>query len=50
MSPTPFELFVDATVATFLAIRGAEVRKLSREGKIRGYAYRGRLRHVYRYR
>ena len=23
---------------------------MTREGKIRGYAYKGRLRHVYRYR
>jgi hypothetical protein len=27
-----------------------EVLRLTREGKIRGYAYKGRLRHVYRYR
>jgi hypothetical protein len=45
------EQFVDAeTVAAFLSIRRAEVLKLTRERKIRGYAYKGRLRHVYRYR
>jgi hypothetical protein len=47
-SPEPF---VDAqAVSEFLAVRRAEVLKLTREGKIRGYAYRGRQRHVYRYR
>ena len=45
------EPYVDAqTVAEFLAVRRAEVLKLTREGKIRGYAYRGQQRHVYRYR
>ena len=45
------EPFVDAqVVAEFLAVRRAEVLKLTREGRIRGYAYRGRQRHVYRYR
>jgi len=45
------EPFVDAdTVADFLSIRRAEVLRLTREGAIRGYAYRGRQRHVYRYR
>lgn len=45
------EPFVDAqVVAKFLAVRRAEVLKLTREGKIRGYAYRGHQRHVYRYR
>jgi hypothetical protein len=45
------EPFVDAqVVAGFLAVRRAEVLKLTREGKIRGYAYRGQQRHVYRYR
>jgi Family of unknown function (DUF6522) len=45
------EPFVDAqAVAEFLAVRRAEVLKLTREGKIRGYAYRGQQRHVYRYR
>ena len=45
------EPFVDAqTVADFLALRRSEVLKLTREDKIRGYAYRGRQRHVYRYR
>jgi len=50
--PIPqLESFVDAkVVAEFLAMRRAEVLKLTREGKIRGYAYRGRQRHVYRYR
>jgi hypothetical protein len=47
----PEERFVDAeTVAAFLSIRRAEVLKLTRQGKIRGYAYKGYLRHVYRYR
>jgi hypothetical protein len=42
---------VDANiVAEFLALRRTEVLKLTREGKIRGYPYRGRQRHVYRYR
>lgn len=45
------EPFVDAqVVAEFLAVRRAEVLRLTREGKIRGYAYRGQQRHVYRYR
>jgi hypothetical protein len=45
------EPYVDAqVVAEFLAVRRAEVLKLTREGKIRGYAYRGQQRHVYRYR
>ena len=45
------EPFVDAqTVAEFLAVRRAEVLKLTREGKIRAYPYRGQQRHVYRYR
>lgn len=45
------EPFVDAQVVSeFLAIRRAEVLKLVREGKIRGYAYRGQQRHVYRFR
>lgn len=45
------EPFVDAkVVAEFLALRRPEVLKLTREGKIRGYAYRGQERHVYRYR
>ena len=46
-----FERFVDAAVvADFLSIRRDEVLKLTREKAIRGYAYRGRQRHVYRYR
>jgi hypothetical protein len=51
-APAPqLEPFVDAQmVAEFLAVRRAEVLKLTREGKIRGYAYRGQQRHVYRYR
>jgi hypothetical protein len=45
------ERFVDAeTVAAFLCIRRTEVLKLTRLGEIRGYAYKGQLRHVYRYR
>ncbi len=45
------EPFVDAkAVAAFLSINRAEVLRLTREGKIRGYAYKGYLRHVYRYR
>jgi hypothetical protein len=45
------EPYVDAqVVAEFLSVRRAEVLKLTREGKIRGYAYRGQQRHVYRYR
>lgn len=48
---TRLEPFVDAkVVADFLALRRAEVLKLTREGKIRGYAYRGQQRRVYRYR
>lgn len=48
---SPLEPFVDAQVVSeFLAVGRAEVLKLTREGKIRGYAYRGRQRHVYRYR
>ena len=46
-----FEPFVDAaTVAMFLSVRRAEVLQLTRAGKIRGYPYKGRQRHVYRYR
>jgi hypothetical protein len=45
------EPFVDANViAEFLSIRRPEVLRLTRECKIRGYPYRGRLRHLYRYR
>ena len=45
------EPFVDANaVAAFLSISRAEVLRLTRQGKIRGYAYKGYLRHVYRYR
>lgn len=48
---SPLEPFVDAQVVSeFLAVRRAEVIRLTREGKIRGYAYRGQQRHVYRYR
>jgi hypothetical protein len=48
---SPLEPFVDAKVVSeLLAVRRAEVLKLTREGKIRGYAYRGQQRHVYRYR
>ncbi len=43
----PVEQFVDAkTVSAFLAIPRADVLRMTREGKFRGYAYRGRLRHV----
>ncbi len=46
-----YERFVDAAVvADFLSIRRDEVLKLSREGAIRGYPYRGQQRHTYRYR
>jgi hypothetical protein len=45
------EKFVDAeVVADFLSIRRDEVLKLSREGAIRSYPYRGQQRHTYRYR
>ena len=45
------EPFVDAeTVARFLSLSRAEVLRLTRSGRIRGYAYKGYLRHVYRYR
>ncbi len=45
------EPYVDAqVVAEFLSVRRPDVLKLTREGKIRGYAYRGKQRHVYRYR
>lgn len=55
ISPLPptarLEPFVDANVvAEFLALRRTEVLKLTRERRIRGYAYRGQQRHVYRYR
>jgi len=46
-----FEPFVEAAdVASFLSVPRAEVLKLTRERKIRGYPYRGRQRHRYRYR
>lgn len=45
------ERFVDAkTVSAFLSVPRADVLRMTREGKIRGYPYKGRLRHVYRYR
>jgi hypothetical protein len=48
---TQEEPFVDPhAVAAFLSISKAEVLKLTRQGKIRGYAYKGDLRHIYRYR
>jgi hypothetical protein len=48
---TQEEPFVDPhAVAAFLSISRTEVLKLTRQGKIRGYAYKGDLRHVYRYR
>jgi hypothetical protein len=50
-SPFSLEPFVDAkTVSAFLAVSRADVLRMTRDGKIRGYAYKGRLRHVYRYR
>ena len=49
--PAQQEPFVDAkAVAAFLSVSRADVLRLTREGKIRGYAYKGYLRHVYRYR
>jgi hypothetical protein len=38
------------SVAAFLSISRDEVLRLTRQGKIRGYGYKGYLRHVYRYR
>ena len=50
-SPFPLEPFVDAkTVSAFLAVSRADVLRMTRDCKIRGYPYKGRLRHVYRYR
>ena len=50
-SPFPLEPFVDAkTVSAFLAVSRADVLRMTPDGKIRGYAYKGELRHVYRYR
>jgi hypothetical protein len=47
----PLEPFVDArAVSAFLSIPRPDVLRMTRESKIRGYPYRGRLRHVYRYR
>ncbi len=47
----PLERFVNAqTVAEFLAISKANVLKLTREGKIRSYPYRGIQRRLYCYR
>ena len=49
--PAQPERFVDAkAVAVFLSISRADVLRLTRQNKIRGYAYKGYLRHVYRYR
>jgi hypothetical protein len=51
VSPFPLEPFVDAeTVSSFLSVPRADVLRMTRDGKIRGYPYRGRLRHLYRYR
>ncbi len=48
---TQEEPFVDAdATAAFLSIKRAEVLKLTRQGKIRGYAYKGYVRHSYRFR
>lgn len=50
-SPFSLEPFVDAkTVSASLVVSRADVLRMTRDGKIRGYAYKGRLRHVYRYR
>jgi len=50
-SPFRLEPFVQAdTVAAFFSIPRSDVLRMTREGKIRGYPYKGRLRHVYRYR
>ena len=50
-SPFPLEPFVDAkTVSAFLAVSRADVLMMTRDGKIRGYPFKGQLRHVYRYR
>lgn len=50
-SAFPLEPFVDAkTVSAFLSIPRADVLRMTRERRIRGYPYKGRLRHVYRYR
>ena len=50
-SAFPLEPFVDAkTVSVFLAVSRADVKVMTRDGKLRGYAYKGQLRHVYRYR
>lgn len=38
------------TVSAFLSVPRSEVLRMTRERKIRGYPYRGRLRHLYRYR
>lgn len=47
----PLEPFVNAEkVASFLSVPRADVLRMTRERKIRGYPYKGRLRHVYRYR
>lgn len=48
-SSFPLEPFVDPkTVSAFFPVPRAAVLRMTREGKIRGYAYKGRLRHVYR--
>jgi len=50
-APAQPERFVDAkAVGAFLSISRADVLRLTRQSKIRGYAYKGYLRHVYRYR
>ena len=49
--PSRLESFVDAdSVSSFLSVPRSDVLRMTREGKIRGYAYKGRSRHVYRYR
>jgi hypothetical protein len=49
--PFRLEPFVDAdSVSSFLSVPRSDVLRMTREGKIRGYAYKGRSRHVYRYR
>jgi hypothetical protein len=50
-SPFRLEPFVDAdSVSSFLSLPRSDVLRMTREGKIRGYAYKGRSRHIYRYR
>ena len=51
MATNTFEPFVDAeAVAEFLSITRREVLKLTREGRITGYAISGQQRKTYKYR